>query len=244
MRAGSGVEPPVSRPIAVYTADPASAGRPEAARAKHTEATVAEKYRTVLLFGAPGAGKGTQGKMLGCVPGFHHFSTGEMFRNLDPHSELGKTFRQYSTRGELVPDELTVQLWLECMQAQWTLGLYHPFSEMLVLDGIPRNVKQTELLKDYVEVLSVIVLDAKNPDEMLNRLRGRALKEGRADDAQESVIRRRLEIYRQDTEPLIACYPKDRVHRIDAIGSPARVLGRVLDALVPVQEAEFSNILS
>jgi adenylate kinase len=95
-----------------------------------------------------------------------------------------------------------------------------------------------------MEFLEYRAMPAKNPDEMLNRLRGRALKEGRADDAQESVIRRRLEIYRQDTEPLIACYPKDRVHRIDAIGSPARVLGRVLDALVPVQEAEFSNILS
>ena len=58
---------------------------------------MADRYRTVLLFGAPGAGKGTQGKILGAIPGFHHFSTGDMFRNLDPRSELGKTFLGYST---------------------------------------------------------------------------------------------------------------------------------------------------
>lgn len=202
-----------------------------------------EKYRTVLLFGAPGAGKGTQGTMLGSVPGFHHFSTGEMFRNLDPYSETGKTFREYSVRGELVPDELTVDLWCQCMQAQWTLGIYHPFSELLVLDGIPRNVRQTELMAEHVDVLGIVLLQATDQKLMLDRLRGRALKEGRADDAQEAVIKRRLQIFEETTAPLLAEYPCDIVHRVDAIGSPAMVLKRVLEAVTPIQEAAFSNAL-
>lgn len=204
---------------------------------------MAEKYRTVLLFGAPGAGKGTQGKMLGAVPGFHHFSTGDMFRNLDPHTEIGQTFHEYSVRGELVPDELTVNLWRECMQAQWTLGLYHPFSELLVLDGIPRNVQQTELMAEHVEVMGIVLLQAKDPQLMLDRLRGRAKKEGRADDVQDAVIRRRLQIFEESTAPLLARYPCDIVHRVDAIGSPAMVLKRVLEAVTPIQEAAFSNAL-
>jgi len=204
---------------------------------------VPAKYRTVLLFGAPGAGKGTQGTMLGSIPGFHHFSTGEMFRNLDPYSDVGETFQSYSVRGELVPDELTVDLWRECMQAQWTLGLYHPFSELLVLDGIPRNVQQTDLMAAHVDVLGIVLLQATNQKEMLDRLRGRALKEGRADDAQEAVIMRRLQIFEEDTAPLLAKYPSDIVHRVDAIGSPATVLKRVLEAVTPIQEAAFSNAL-
>ncbi len=204
---------------------------------------MAEKYRTVLLFGAPGAGKGTQGTMLGSIPGFHHFSTGEMFRNLDPYSDIGKTFQSYSVRGELVPDEITVGLWRECMQAQWTLGLYHPFNELLVLDGIPRNVRQTELMAEHVDVLGIVLLQATDQQEMLNRLRGRALKEGRADDAQEAVIKRRLQIFEEDTAPLLAEYPSEIVHRVDAIGSPATVLKRVLEAVTPIQEAAFSNAL-
>lgn len=204
---------------------------------------MAEKYRTVLLFGAPGAGKGTQGKMLGGVPGFHHFSTGDMFRNLDPHCELGKTFREYSSRGELVPDELTIELWRECMQAQWTLGLYHPFSELLVLDGVPRNTRQTDLMDEHIDVLAVVLLQAKDQKQMLDRLRGRALKEGRDDDAKETVIKRRLEIFEKETAPLLEHYPAERVHRVDAIGSPARVLERVLNVVVPIQERCFPNAL-
>ncbi len=153
---------------------------------------VTDQYRTVLLFGAPGSGKGTQGKMLGNIPGFHHFSTGDMFRNLDPCSDVGKTFQSYSTRGELVPDELTVELWHENLEAEHSLGIFHPYTDLLVLDGIPRSVRQTELMDKHINVLGLILLEASDPQQMLARLRNRALKEGRSDDGKESVIRRRL----------------------------------------------------
>lgn len=204
---------------------------------------MADKYRTVLLFGAPGAGKGTQGKMLGCIPGFHHFSTGDMFRNLDPHSDIGKTFLTYSTRGELVPDELTVKLWRTTVEAQHTLNLYRPHTDLLVLDGIPRSVRQTEIMDEQIRVLGVILLEARDPQQMLTRLRRRAQKEGRLDDGSESIIRRRLEVFAQETEPVLAHYPSKLIHRVDAIGSPARVLERVLDVLAPIQESTFPNAL-
>lgn len=204
---------------------------------------MADKYRTVLLFGAPGAGKGTQGKMLGCIPGFHHFSTGDMFRNLDPHSDIGKTFLTYSTRGELVPDELTVKLWRTTVEAQHTLNLYRPHTDLLVLDGIPRSVRQTEIMDEQIRVLGVILLEARDPQQMLTRLRRRAQKESRMDDGSETIIRRRLEVFAQETEPVLAHYPSQLIHRVDAIGSPARVLERVLDVLAPIQESTFPNAL-
>jgi adenylate kinase len=78
---------------------------------------------------------------------------------------------------------------------------------------------------------------------MLTRLRRRAQKEARSDDGSECVIRRRLEVFAQETEPVLAQYPKELVHRVDAIGSPARVLARILDVLAPIQESTFPNAL-
>src|SRR5262245_38139006 len=76
------------------------------------------RFQTVLLFGAPGAGKGTQGRILGAIPGFFHLSCGEVFRSLDMTSDLGRKFLHYSQRGELVPDDITVRMWQENMHAQ------------------------------------------------------------------------------------------------------------------------------
>ena len=75
------------------------------------------KFRTILLFGAPGAGKGTQGKILGSIPNFFHMACGEVFRNLSIDSPLGRTFVQYSSQGQLVPDEYTIRLWNDNIQA-------------------------------------------------------------------------------------------------------------------------------
>ncbi len=99
----------------------------------------AHRYRTILLFGAPGSGKGTQGKILGQVPGFFHLSCGEVFRGLNPASELGKTFLEYSSQGKLVPDSYTVQLWCEHIDRLVHTHHFHPEGTILLLDGIPRN---------------------------------------------------------------------------------------------------------
>lgn len=203
-----------------------------------------ERYKSVLLFGAPGVGKGTQGKILACIPGFFHLSTGDMFRALDPLSDLGKVFRQYSTRGELVPDSFTVELWKQYVESQKARNQYRPYAQMLVLDGIPRNLAQCRLLDFHTDVLALVHLDCEDDDAMVERLRRRALREKRADDAKEDVIRRRLQVYREETSPVLDFYPADHVHRINALGTPAEVLARILLALAPVQAKHFGNTLS
>lgn len=195
---------------------------------------MAQRYKTVLLFGAPGAGKGTQGQLLGNIPGFYHLSTGDMFRSLDRDSEMGRTFARYSEKGELVPDELTIQLWECYTRERIEAGDYDPGKQLLVLDGLPRTTEQAKLIQSMIEVLGVIHLNAVNKEAMVQRLRERALKQNRADDAKEEVIRNRLEIYERDTRPVLDQYDPSIVHEIDALGTMAVVLMHVLDIVAPI----------
>ncbi len=199
-------------------------------------------YKTVLLFGAPGAGKGTQGKILGTIPGFFHFSCGEVFRNLDITSELGKAFYNYSSQGKLVPDELTVQLWVQAIDAHTVLGDYKPRVDLLVLDGIPRTRRQAELMSQHLEILKVIHLYCKDENAMFERLKKRALKENRYDDASDEVIRKRWNTYERETYPLLDYYSPDLVVHVDSLGSPGRVLLDVLNFVVPAQDAHFAGL--
>lgn len=202
------------------------------------------RYQTILLFGAPGAGKGTQGKILGQVPGFYHLSCGEVFRTLDLTSEIGRTFMQFSSRGELVPDDVTIRMWQQNMHARTVLSDYKPSQDLLVLDGIPRNVHQAELMQKHINVLLVVHLVCPDKEQMIKRLRRRALKENRVDDAKEEVIRRRWQVYEKETFPVLEFYSKQIVREVDAVGSPARVLEHILQHVVPVQESHFQNSLA
>jgi adenylate kinase len=200
-----------------------------------------ERFQTVLLFGAPGAGKGTQGKILGSIPGFFHLSCGEVFRSLDITSDLGKRFLHFSQRGELVPDDITVRMWQENMHAQTTLSRFKPAQDLLVLDGIPRNVAQAKLLQKHLNVLAIVHMVCPDKERMFDRLRRRALKENRIDDAKEDVIRRRWAVYEEETYPVLEFYPKSLISEVNAMGSPARVLESILEVVVPVQESHFNN---
>ncbi len=199
-----------------------------------------EKHDAILLFGMPGAGKGTQGKALGALPGLLHLSMGDVFRGLDRNSPMGKVFVEFSSRGELVPDDVTINIWREHMAALAQKGHYKPGVDIALLDGIPRNLAQADLLKGDLNVLLALHLTTGDDERMVARLRARALKEGRADDAREEVIRRRLQIYRAETEPLLRVYPTDRVKPVEAIGAPAEVLRRILDHLAPLQAVRFA----
>ena len=202
---------------------------------------MSQRYRTILLFGAPGAGKGTQGKILGQVPGFYHLSCGDVFRTLDMSSPLGKVFQEYSSKGLLVPDSYTIQMWHENMHARTVLSDYKPHVDLLVLDGIPRNVHQARLLEQHLEVLRVVHLVCRDKEKMIARLRRRAIKENRADDAKEAVIRQRWAVYEAETYPVLEFYPRKLISTVDAMGSPAEVLEHILEQVVPVQNAHFAN---
>jgi adenylate kinase len=189
------------------------------------------KYRTHLLFGAPGSGKGTQGRTLGTIPRFFHCACGDVFRSIDTRTKVGKAFLDYSSNGRLVPDEVTVELWREAIGAAVDAHKFKPDIDILVLDGIPRNVGQAEIMQSMIDVEKVFHLSCPDRDKLITRLKKRALKDNRLDDANDDVIRRRLAIYEEESKPVLNFYPRDCVTVIDATQPPAMVLLKVLESL-------------
>ncbi|MGI8955607.1 MAG: adenylate kinase family protein [Chthoniobacterales bacterium] len=188
------------------------------------------KYTTYLLFGAPGSGKGTQGRSLGSIPRFFHCACGDVFRTLDTRTRVGRAFLEYSSKGELVPDEITVQLWQARIDAAVDAHEFKPDIDVLVLDGIPRNVGQARIMDQVIDVKKVFHLSCPDRDQLFVRLKKRALKDNRLDDANEEVIKRRLETYENESKPVLEHY-RDRVQMVDAIQPPAKVLLKILDTV-------------
>jgi len=202
---------------------------------------MADRYKCVLLFGAPGTGKGTQGKLLGENDGFLHLATGDIFRSLDKQTELGKKFLYYSSRGELVPDDLTIELWQDHVKGLIDAGTYDPGHDILLLDGMPRSVPQAEMLDGLIEPLAIIHFTVGDIDEMVKRMKLRAEKEGRHDDADENVIRNRFDVYRSETAPVLDHFDPGLVIEVDAIGTIEEVNERVKSAVMPVYESAFGG---
>jgi adenylate kinase len=192
-------------------------------------------FRTILLFGAPGSGKGTQGKILGQVPGFFHLSCGDVFRALQPESPLARTFLEYSSHGKLVPDDLTVRLWQDHARRLVDSGRFTPENEVLILDGIPRNVPQAELMQQYIEVRHLVYLETHDEEKMVARLNRRALHDNRLDDTNEEVIRRRFAEYQRETAPVLEFYPAHLIHTVDAGNRPMQVLAHIIEGIVSLQ---------
>ena len=186
------------------------------------------RFRTFLILGAPGSGKGTQGKVLGSIPRFHHLACGDVFRSLDTRTPLGQKFVEYSSRGELVPDDVTVQLWNANVKQRVDSPMFKPEIDFLVLDGIPRNVEQARFMESHIEVLKVFHLSCPDRTELARRLRKRALKDNRFDDANETVIQNRFATYEAETKPILDYYAGDRIVDIDASQPPAKVLYDIL----------------
>lgn len=189
------------------------------------------KYRTILLFGAPGAGKGTQGKILGTIPGFFHCACGDVFRNLRIDNPMGRLFIDYAAKGKLVPDEPTIDLWQKNIQAATVNERFGPERDWLVLDGIPRNPSQVEMLRGTLDVKAVFWLTCTDMNKMVERLQRRALRENRLDDANLDVIRDRLKVYENETRSVLECYDPAIVHKIDSTQSPMEVLRNILNVV-------------
>ena len=201
-----------------------------------------DRYQTVLLFGAPGVGKGTQGRILGEIPGFFHLSVGDVFRSLDINSPEGKLVYQKTSRGELVPDELTIKIWKKGLDGQVALSRYKPHEDLLILDGLPRNVPQVSLVAEHVDVNRVIYLVCRDEEAMIHRIKRRAIRENRGDDANETIIRNRFEIYKQQTQPVLDQYDPELISQVDAMGSPAEVLNMALSHIIPVQNEHYRRL--
>jgi len=197
------------------------------------------RYITFLVMGAPGSGKGTQGKVLGSVPRFFHCACGEVFRSLDLRTPLGKKFVEYSSQGLLVPDDLTVELWRTKLEAQVLEGEYKPDIDALVLDGIPRNINQAKLMECSIDVKQVFHLCCPKQEELVRRLRKRAIKENRLDDANEEVIRKRLATYEAETKPVLEYYT-GLVTDVDALQPPVKVLQDIVSVVWTMHDRVMS----
>jgi len=201
----------------------------------HAPAGGTPRYKAVLLFGAPGSGKGTQGRILDNIPGFYHSSTGDIFRSLDLQSEIGRVFWEYAGKGQLVPDEVVIRVWKQFITGMELTNSFFPETQILILDGLPRNVNQARLLEDTIDVWKVIHLQA-DMNKMVERLRRRALKENRFDDANDAVVRKRLDVYERDTKPMLDYYPDEKIVPIDAMQPQIRVLTQILNTVAPLKE--------
>ena len=187
------------------------------------------------MFGAPGSGKGTHGRILGSIPGFYHCACGDVFRDLRPDTELGKIFLDYSSKGKLVPDEPTIALWRKTIDATTQTGRFHPATDTLVLDGIPRNVNQAEILKDTLNVVTVFYLTSAKTENLVARLQRRALKDNRLDDANLDIIRQRLKTYEKETRPVLKFYGKKLVHSINTDDPPPQTFYKILKQVVTLK---------
>ncbi|HUF61562.1 MAG TPA: nucleoside monophosphate kinase [Verrucomicrobiales bacterium] len=201
-----------------------------------------DRFLTFLIIGAPGSGKGTQGRILGSIPRFYHCSCGDVFRSLDTRTEIGQEFVHYSSQGLLVPDELTVRLWKEQIDNQVESHAFKPDIDYLVLDGIPRNVQQAEIIGNYVDVQQVYHLSCPDRTELARRLRKRAIKENRLDDAEDGVIERRLKTYESETKPMLDYYGEDLVTPIDASEPPVKVLLEILQHLTSLSSFQAIGV--
>jgi adenylate kinase len=199
------------------------------------------KFRTFLVFGAPGSGKGTQGVILGAIPRFHHMACGDVFRSLDTRTPLGQEFVEYSTRGQLVPDETTVKLWRASINDRVKTHQFKPDIDFLVLDGIPRNVEQAVFMEQDIDVLQVFHLSCPDRSELARRLRKRALKDNRFDDANDEVIQKRIRTYEEESKPILEYYSggtytgKNIVTHVDASHPPAKVIHTILSRIMELE---------
>jgi len=183
----------------------------------------------LLLIGQPGAGKGTQAAKLAEAFKIPAISTGDIFReNVKNETELGKQAKSVMDRGEYVPDSLTNALVRDRLD-------WDDAKDGFLLDGYPRTADQVEeldrILSDKGESLSAVVQITADTDEVVRRLLNRAVEQGRADDT-EAVIRHRLDVYAEQTAPLIEVYSdRQLVVEVDGLGAVEVVTSRILEAL-------------
>lgn len=195
-----------------------------------------EPFRSVLIFGPPGSGKGTIGRFLSSAGNHFHLSSGDIFRGISIESPAGKLYHNYAGKGLLMPDETTVRIWHHYVHGLIATNRYFPKEQYLLLDGIPRTPRQAELLDAYVQIEGVIVLDVKKPDILIRRMQKRALIEKRTDDMDPNVLKTRLNIYKEETSSVLKHYPKKSISYFNANQKPLEVLRDIL--------VEFTQILS
>jgi adenylate kinase len=192
------------------------------------------RYRSIILFGMPGSGKGTQGAVLGQLPSLVHISMGDVFRKIPRAGRFGREIEQYTSQGLMVPDDLTVRIFERHLNILEMQELVMPEQHTLVLDGLPRSYAQAERLADFIDVLQIFHLKIDNTAMAVDRLRARALRENRLDDMSDEVIGRRLQTYYDETFQTLSFYPTELIFDVDAGRQMIEVLCDVANRLAEV----------
>ncbi len=189
----------------------------------------------LIIMGPPGAGKGTQAKTIGSHFGIPAISTGDIFRaNVSAGTPLGVEAKRYMDAGEYVPDEVTNLMVRNRIDEEDAIPGF-------LLDGYPRTLQQVEELDGMISftghALDTVLVLAVDDEELVQRLLQRAQSEGRADDTEE-VIRRRQELYNEQTAPLIEVYrERGLLLEVDGMGDVDEVTTRLFEALATVHES-------
>lgn len=189
----------------------------------------------LILFGPPGAGKGTQATAIGETFSLVHIATGDIFRDhVGNETELGLKAKEYMDRGDLVPDEVVIDMVDDRISQP-------DAADGFLLDGFPRTVAQAEsldaVLARHGQSIDGVIRLLVDDEELVSRLVRRARDQGRSDDTRE-VVQNRLAVYREQTEPLVTLYrERGLLHEIDGEGDVADVRERVLAAAREVKQA-------
>ena len=203
------------------------------AQKKQNQQVIETKMKNIVIFGAPGSGKGTQSDLLIEHYGLGHISTGDVLRNeIKKGTELGKTAQSYIDKGNLIPDELMVSILAKVYDS------YGRGHKGVIFDGFPRTIPQAEALKKMLDergdkVAAMIELDVPE-EELMKRLIQRGKDSGRADDNEET-IKKRLVVYHSQTQPLIEWYKQEGLHyHINGLGELERIFAdikKVIDSI-------------
>ncbi len=183
----------------------------------------------IVIFGAPGSGKGTQSQRMVDKYGLNHISTGDVLRaEIRNGTELGQTAKGYIDQGQLIPDELMIDILASVLDG-------FRDSKGVIFDGFPRTIAQAEALKKMLaergqEVSVMIDLDVPE-EELMSRLIRRGIDSGRADDNEET-IRKRLAVYHSQTAPLIGWFKdENKYHHIEGMGSMEEISAKIMEAI-------------
>ncbi len=193
------------------------------------------KYCSIIFFGMPGSGKGTQGAVLGQLPGYVHISMGEIFRKIPRTGKFGREIESYTSQGQMVPDDLTVRIFERHLVILEMQELLMPDQHTLLLDGLPRSYTQAERLDKLINVVQIFHLKIDDMAKAADRLRARALRENRLDDMSDDVIHRRLDIYYDETFKTLSFYPTELIYDVDAGRCTIDVLCSIVDRLAAIK---------